>query len=799
MSAGPPPAEALLTCPVCQRGITAADYDRHLRREHDLVVYRGVRRPTAETLDAIRFDLLAKPPSDPAWQAVQRLARDESRQPAKWLAGWLTECLNRVPELQRGSVMSRLVPLIAPGHDDLIARLAGRPELIARRFALMVVARLACVPPSLVKPVKCLLTDRTADKTQQARVVTATLKQPTAGPLAARMVRWFIAKLNRKNALRRLRALEARTGPHPLINAALGRLTHPRRLTCPRCRVILQRDEMQAHLWMQHRLLLEAFAIREPWDVIDQWIDRYRTTGEVVWLERCRTAAAKLDTEGGSAQLDRRILARGVADPVLLKNLLARAKAEHAGCCPFCYALVPVPRETPPLWVNLRSGRLSAAGYEIETDERGITTRLKIVTPRRVIYAGPEPAQRYTPMGRVIRYAGPFIALAVLTALAWPWNPLPLVLILLNMGVLFGLIGWLLGRFAKSAEQRALEYAWSLLVPQLHSNGFDPEDSRFLAGLAQRSSEQEYNDIPEAPLRNVLYLTLEALEQRRAAPLHLAALCRLSAEVTAARGADPVALIERWTALAFEGRVPLAFVQHLFDDWQADFWTPAQLARLRLRLLDRAFEAGFEVRGLIDAGHYAPALGAALGIDQPRRLAALRLLWSSRASRPWDRFGEVKTAFELASSPMWTPLLERSADLLLWHRDTNTRLAVSDEEPTPAEVWMTSDAVWIADEEFVAPPLVFEVRRRQRGTELRMGGVGFRSPDDLDKLTRTLERWFRFAFNEFFPQIDKAGEWVSPVRAAHFRAWGATTCISCERFFLPRVGEVGVGMEEPGR
>src|SRR5262245_48133057 len=125
MAAGHPAPEALVTCPVCGRGVPGPDYDRHLRREHDLVVYRGVRRPPSETLDAIRFDLIADPPSDVAWQALRRLARDElPDKPAKWLAEWLAESWGRLTEQRRAALFPQLVPLIAPGNDELVARLA---------------------------------------------------------------------------------------------------------------------------------------------------------------------------------------------------------------------------------------------------------------------------------------------------------------------------------------------------------------------------------------------------------------------------------------------------------------------------------------------------------------------------------------------------------------------------------------------------------------------------------------------------------------------------------------------------
>ena len=67
-----------------------------------------------------------------------------------------------------------------------------------------------------------------------------------------------------------------------------------------------------------------------------------------------------------------------------------------------------------------------------------------------------------------------------------------------------------------------------------------------------------------------------------------------------------------------------------------------------------------------------------------------------------------------------------------------------------------------------------------------------RSPTDLEPLSRLLEKWFRLAFHEVLPGVEKARDWVSPDRAALMRAWGAAACPDCGKHSLPRVGEVGL-------
>lgn len=806
MSAGESPTsdpapEALIVCGLCRHAMPGSQYERHLRSAHQLVVYQGVRRDVPDTLEAIHFDLFSEAPSSDAWEVLARLARDEHADDAlPWLAGWLVTMLQRLPSSRRDAVLPPLAALVARDRD-LVALLAGRPEPVARRLALEVIARLpAPLPPSLVRPARLLLNDRDASEELQACIVAAALMHRDGERLAARMLRWFTAGLPAKAAARRLRGLLKAVGPHSLLTVALERHQGRRRLQCPRCGADLSREEMERHLWAEHRLLLEGLRVRDPWEVVEEWADDYRARRDPAMLERLRLASARLDPEGGPARLERLLLARGLGDPDAQRARLTLAREEHAGCCPWCYALVPVPRELPPLDINLRPGRLSAGGYEVEVDERGLFTRLLVRTPLTVLHADREPGRSFTPRGAAAAAAGPIVLLALLAAALWPiaWFglPLPPVAFLLLVATLAGLLAGALARFDRPAKERVFDHAWTMLAPRLFADGYNLADSRFLAGLARLSSRQERTDVPEAALRAALALTEEAAILRRAPAGHLAALCRLSAECAAARGGDPVALVARWVALAFEGKVPLAFAQNLFEDWAADWWSPGQLCRLRVWVLDRAFEAGFEVQGLLDAGQTAPALGTVIGTNAPRRLAALRLLWSLRASRPWDRLGDVRTAFELAQVPARVAIFEALPDVLLWQEDRTNAVTSESGATGPAVIRLTLSGVWVQAELFAMPPRLFEVRQRGPTWEMRLGRVTFRLPNDPEPLVRTLEKWLRYAFHEFLPQVDRVREWVSPDRSALLAAWGAVACPECGRHLLPRVGEVGLAMEE---
>jgi hypothetical protein len=278
-------------------------------------------------------------------------------------------------------------------------------------------------------------------------------------------------------------------------------------------------------------------------------------------------------------------------------------------------------------------------------------------------------------------------------------------------------------------------------------------------------------------------------------PEHFAPLCRLWVQLQAAGGRDPVPLVAGLVAKSFEGRHPLLFAQRLLEEWSAPWWTRTSLARLRVLLCERAFEAGFEVHNLLDAGRNAPALGTVLATDEPRPLGALRLLWSLRAQRPWDRLGDgVETAFDVAADVALGDLLGEQRDLLLHRRDKGSLVGEGDRPPAPAVFRLTAVGAYLQGVLFRVPPRAVELRTLRPTGEgrMRLDGDEFRSPHDLEPLSRQLERWFRYAFGEFLPGIDRAQGWRSPDRDALLRAWGAVTCPECGRAMLPRAGEVGV-------
>jgi uncharacterized C2H2 Zn-finger protein len=799
----PPPApEALVVCPECRATFTPAGFSRHLRLAHGLYLFRGRRRPLADILDALLDALTTLPPDPEAWRELSAIAAEEhGARSSSHLTAALGRALARLEPDRRAAVVGALAPLAAQAGPRLAAALASDGEPAARHLALAVLAHLPQpLDPSLLPPLRALLLDRRLPSEAQLDALAAVL--PSTGPdspLTLELLEKLVTGLSKNRSLDRLQQLEQRAGKGPALAVLSRRIEDQLRMTCPRCDIELRRPDMVQHLWDEHRLVLDGRRVRDPWSVVGDWLDEVKPDNEAEMLRRCRVVALRADPEHGLLHLQRALLYRRLYDPEVRAELLRDAAEQHAARCPWCYALVPVPREVPPLTVYHAHGWLAGDGYRVEVSERGLRTSLEVRTPDRLLYGGPEPQRRWTPGGATLLLVGPILLLALACAcgltdaLAAPLWPVAGLLAVALVVYLLVRADWR----TPAPDERALTYAWTLLAPRLHAGSFVPEDSAFLAGLARISSAR-HASLRAALLPGLLRRTENALAGGAAPPGHLAALRRLLIEDLAEAGEDPVPLVVEQLDRCFRGRLPLAFAERLLDGWEAGWWTRGNLARLRILLCDRAFEAGFEVRNLLDAGQNAPSLGAVLRAGDPFGLACLRLLWSLRPTRPWDRCGAASTAFELAADPEQEALLDSYPDLLLRQEEPDW-IVVADGgkgRMGPAHILFCARGVVLQDVLFTDPPQPVEINRKSVGYELVMGNAHFRSPGPVDDLALRMERWFRYAFHEFRPAVTPVQAWKAPDRAAILRSWGAVPCPECHRNLLPRVGDAGIPLDE---
>jgi hypothetical protein len=791
---------ALTFCPECQTSLPSHTLEAHLRQAHHLYVYLGERR-SFDDAQALLLDRLTISRLDvDAWPALTAIVREKHGPRADLvLASSLSQALARVSGEDRTSRVESLALLLAAdGPVELVAALAAEGEEASRHLALAILGRWPRpLDVGLWQPLRALLLDHRLPAEAQVGAMAALMRTAGSAAVVPELLPLLIAGLGKGSAIDRLQELRRLTGHHRALTALRERLEEKLRLNCPRCGVVLRQPEMVPHLWEQHRLLLEGRRVREPWSVIDDWIEEYRRSGDAKRLQQTRALGRRLDGDAGQRRVERLLLACGVGSVEARRELLEAAGDHHAALCPWCYAEVPVLRDVPPLALSIRGGRLSAEGYHVELNDSGWRTMLEVRAGDRVLHTGSEPGRYWTWRGGQYVLVGPWLVLALGAAVVWPWSPLPIVCVLLLLALLaYSMANRLWGQ-TPSLPRRVRRYAWQLLVSQLLENGSSP-DGRFLAGLARLPRAEGDIEARRELLADLLVKVEKSVREGRTLPAHLAMVRRLAIEDAAADGEDAVPLAAAEVGRCFHGDLPLRYGEALLAGWRGDLWTTGRAARLRLLLCDRAFEAGFEVGNLLDAGQSAPALAAVLRTEEPMALAALRLLWSLRPTRPWDRCSPAQTAFDLAVDPDRESLLAEYSDLLLCQEEPDWPWIGFEDGPLePVRIVLSVGGVWLQSAFFAEPPRLVEINPKDNGYELVLGKQVFRAHKPLDETAARMERWFRYAFHEFLPAVAGVRTWQSPDRAAILRAWGAAPCPQCQRFLLARVGEVGIALDEP--
>jgi uncharacterized C2H2 Zn-finger protein len=793
---------APVPCPECRSLFPTHSLGQHLQQAHKYQFFRGLWRSPAAAADDALAALAIPHPHPDAWRVLTAAATDlHGPRAVYFLAASLGAALERVPEASRDTAVGAVATVLADANAGaaLAAALASDDAAAAHLLTLALLARM---PPPLeavlFQPAQSLLLDRRLPAEGQLAVAALLLRSVRPDdPQVGDFLQTLIGGLGRSRSIERLRELERRVGRHPAIDATCARLEERLRMACPRCGLEMRRPDMIRHLWEEHRLGLAGRRVREPRGVIDEWIEAYLARPDPELLERCRILSERLDPERGAAEINRMFLRRGIADPEARAALLQEAVENHASLCPACFTEVPVPREIPPFAISERGGRLSSHGYMVEIHEMRLFTRVDVHTPKFLVFRGQEPGRQLTVTGAVLLIVGPLVLLTLVAAWKLP-DTAVFKGVLALLGVTAAAYGLVLARWRSEVPllARARNYAWTLLAPQLHEGGLVSDDAAFLAGLADACAGDGYARGRTALLPTLLARTERAVIKGQAPPSFLAPLLRLAIE-DATAGADPIPMVAHHLARCFEGNLPLMVAERLLADWRADWWTKGNLARLRVLVCDRAFGAGFEVRNLLDAGENSPALAEILGTATPHGLAALRLLWSLRATRPWDRCGAAQTVFELAEDVANAPVLARYPDLLLYQQEPRWQVAAEggSGKMGPAQIILVTSGVLLQGMEFVTTPQLVEVRAKSLGDELLLGTQLFRGPQPLDELARRMELWFRFAFHEFLPMTATAAHWHPPDRSALLRAWGTVPCPECGVQLLPRVGEVGLALE----
>jgi len=795
--------ERPIACGECRARVKLVDFETHLRRAHGIFEFRGVRRSFGETRAFLVGAVCGSSPDFTAWNTLETMARERYGDGAdERLASWLGQGLRVLKRERRPQGVKALAEVITTrGSGVRLASLLAGPSPLAatqgvrRQLALEIAVRMP--PPlddGLIDKLHPFLSDKQIPRESRLAAVAAFLRTTgKAGSAAEVILAAYVAGSGKLRAIDKLHRLEQHVGQTPAIDAVCARLEDQVRMNCPRCPTQLRRAQMVAHLWDRHRLVLEGRRVRDPWRMMEDWLEDYRLERDVAVLDRCRDLAVKLDPEHGIRHVQRLLLRHGVEDRDALAALLDQARHENACLCPHCYKQIPVHEPAAPPPLVFKNESLEGQGYDIELSENGLWPRVRIEGPEGIIHEGREAGSFLTRNGALAFVVGPLVLLCFVLTELFTGQRLPLALEALlaaGVGLFVGALIYLLWPTSVNVRDRLIDCAWTLLIAGRDQEELSAGDAAFLAGLARASGGWGDSALRADAVEEVCAQMEKLFRRDQTFVPHLAVVWRLRVEDLIRQDADPLAMLAEQVGRCFTARLPLDYAVHLLKGLTPEhvgpdaLWTKRLIHRLPVLLCEQAFSAGLELSDLTDVAQAYPEMRWALGLDGIDHVAQLRLLWSIRSERPWERFGAAVTAFELAGSSSGGRVLARFPDLVLASEGMSLFVCSRG---------MCFEDVWFDD-----MPLTVAVRVNQArgGYELIVGPHHFSYEVSPDGIADRLEKWFRYYFRDFVPQLSAVRTWRVPEVVRKLQARNGVSCPDCKKKVLLRPGTVGITLDE---
>jgi uncharacterized C2H2 Zn-finger protein len=630
--------------------------------------------------------------------------------------------LSVVPRAERPLVLSRLLPHLAQPAIPAPARIAAA-------------ARALKVLPDRDRPVR-------------------------------RIARALIAGLSRSQGLDRLRQLQHQIETCTSLDRFIEERERRLRLRCPRCQVRLPRVEMVKHLWHEHGLVLERGKARSAEWMIEVLRARFLETGAGEHLDH---VAAMSGPDGL-----RRWLASGDSPIEELTPLLAEAREREAGLCPHCLSNLPVAIASLPKPLTYSRGRLAGEGFAVEVGGNAWYRTLRVTTAGK------------TAVGRrslAPRAASTLAAALVLVGALLVARTLTGALVGLALAAVAYTIARALLSSSRDPSDRAIDAAWTRLGARLAER---PNTARFLTRLCMASSERG-----EPELRAWILNAMTRRAGRQAAEsdeeLQLLAASRvLQVEDMRRLGRDVTAGIAALAADGFTGALSADYAEFVVGCYLAHPREPGELGRLRVLVLQAAFDAGLAPRDLTHLWSGAPFLRRAMLVEPTHRLGLLFGLWRHRDGEPWRSVGDAVTVYDLARSapPTAARLLAQFPDVLLVHRTKGNLEALL------GPILVCARGVSIGGVLTADPDA--EVRLTNEGRRLVFGrhrlDVAMPLPGETPE---RLVSWLRFRAEVLMPFIEEsASAGPEPVRQRILGPF-CRRCLSCGTISAVSVGAIG--------
>ncbi|MBI2806903.1 MAG: hypothetical protein HYX68_18135 [Planctomycetes bacterium] len=788
--------DRLIVCTECKANVRAKDIELHLRRAHQVFQFRGARKTYVETRETILKTICSPPADVAAWRSLESLVADRHPQDTdRYLIGWLyqhlkdgedrAEAVAGFAETVVGArAVDRLLPvLLAPSKSPPLT-------LLGQRIALEICGRLTAPLPAKAVPSALPILDQKElpRRTRENAALALMRALGKDSPRANDVLRAYVAQSTKRRGLEKLQQLEQRFGHSPLIDALTNELEDDLRMSCPRCPTELPKKEMVVHLWDKHRLVLDGQRVREPWRVIDDWVVDYGLEKDPQVLQRCRELALKDDPQIGLARLQRLLYRKGLRDRELLFELKSLVKTRKATLCPHCCTSVAI--EDPPTVqaLTLTESSLQGHGFQLEVSERGLIPQLVVESPDTVHFRDREPGRFVTRLGGIVLVMLPFmlIAAVVLFRLLSGFEQRAILSILLSAGVglLAAGVAFLLWPTPRPVQQRLVDAAWKLLVPDIVQEDMDRRAWGFLHGLMAISDAQTH----KINLDLLLECCEEASVAARTDPVALSCLNVLSRrciEEMREAGDDPFDFILTLAAECFKGRLPLAFLGDLLRCFHAKeraAWSKADLNRLPILLADRAFAAEMDLDDWFSLGRAFPAAHAVLNLENRWHWLQFHALWTEYQRRPWEAIGPAVGMIDLAKNPRpHQELLSFYPDVLLYVAKANLVIGTK--------------GVWIEGVCVTAYQPGVEVAMRKFGGEYEIviGDQRIRAPENPSAYLNDIRRWLSWYFHQFVKSVPAAPR---PMIESRNRMWqlGKIDCPECAKPLYPCPADLGVAL-----
>jgi uncharacterized C2H2 Zn-finger protein len=474
------------------------------------------------------------------------------------------------------------------------------------------------------------------------------------------VVRPLTAGLSPLRRLERLRQLQHKIDVCRSLDAFIERREQRLKIDCPRCGQRFIREIMIRHLWHEHGLLLERGKVRRAKPSLAELQAAFADGHDTTVLDRASLTATPRELRRWAAP-------DATADEFRLLNSEA---AEHGTVvCPACLSerAPVVPPMPPPL--SLAHGRLAGDGNVVQISGADWLRIVSVTVPGRTIKYAPDGPNSLGVRG-IASLLAAFLLLIAFCMVVFgnrAWSSPPVIArLLLTAGLGYGLT-WFVRLTQPKPNDRAVDAAWTVLVPQLMKGN---HSQRWLARLCRTSAGFGDPNLRAGILRDVIAF---ASHGGTVADLQLlAAAGLLEAEDGATMGKDRAAMIASHIAAGLTGEQPIAFAEFAADCYANGARQPdaGEAARVRVMLLDAAFEAGFLPRDLVELWSAAPQLRRVMGVEPLHRIALLHGVWAMRASRRWERVARADSVFDLAklAPNISGRLLTDFPDLLLFHR-----------------------------------------------------------------------------------------------------------------------------------